>query len=357
MPMPTPITVHSRCPWYIDNAHRLIILCPKCPPHSQVAGGLCWMPPSAQVNPGGKSKQQARSSAGSSSEVAAPGSGRAASPGGSVRVASALPVLRPHTPELSLSTSCSSSILCAAAHANDEPTPPVPGDRAALPRPKRCCLSHCGSISTSTGLLRSSYGSSYGLRRLTADCCCCDCSLVWWLCAARLSTRASVPLLLFLSLFLPPTLPLALSLFRTCFCPLAVWLSHRLEKARERPRRMPLTASHPRATLPQMTRMKRGRRERAVAAARRDGLRAFLPRRRSSKAAASSSPGTTRRTRRLWSPWAHVRRRAKRACSGRRRWVQSRPRTAARSGRASRSCARCRPIRPSSGCTSCARAM
>ena len=40
MPMPTPITVHSRCPWYIDNAHRLIILCPKCPPHSQVAGAL-----------------------------------------------------------------------------------------------------------------------------------------------------------------------------------------------------------------------------------------------------------------------------------------------------------------------------
>ena len=109
MPMPTPITVHSRCPWYIDNAHRLIILRPKCPPHSQVAGGLCWMPRSAQVNPGGKSKQPARSSAGSSSEVAAPGSGRAASPGGSVRVASTLPDLRQHTPELSLSTSCSSS--------------------------------------------------------------------------------------------------------------------------------------------------------------------------------------------------------------------------------------------------------
>ena len=47
MPMPTPITVHSRCR-YIDNAHRLIILCPKCPPHCRLRGALL-MPPSARV--------------------------------------------------------------------------------------------------------------------------------------------------------------------------------------------------------------------------------------------------------------------------------------------------------------------
>ena len=271
-------------------------------------------------------------------------------------MASALPVLRPHTPELSLSTSCSSSILCAAAHANDEPTPPVPGDRAALPRPKRCCLSHCGSISTSTGLLRSSYGSSYGLRRLTADCCCCDCSLVWWLCAARLSTRASVPLLLFLSLFLPPTLPLALSLSHLLLPSRCVALAQ-AGKGKGKAKANATYSKSPKGDSPADDAHEKRKARAGGGSGQKGRPPSFPPRRRSSKAAASSSPGTTRRTRRLWSPWAHVRRRAKRACSGRRRWVQSRPRTAARSGRASRSCARCRPIRPSSGCTSCARAM
>ena len=161
----------------------------------------------------------------------------------------------------------------------------MPGDRAALPRPKRCCLSHCGSISTSTACFAALV--TLWLRRLTADCCCCDCSLVWWLCAAPAlyeSLCPSPPLSFSLS---PPTLPL-LSLFSHLLLP-AVWLSHRLEKW-ERPRRMHYSKS-PKGDSPADDAHERRRRERAVAAARRDGLRAFLPRRRSSKAAASSYLG------------------------------------------------------------------